>query len=162
VPTLPPPINEYIPSTSSEEGPGSVIEIPILPPKEYLPPVLQELPDRFSNYVSNATPIIRESFISNFAKVLTILVLLVLLALPLLKLLLLSIWYRYYLTAQLFREFLWLIGWRSEKYPQGIVVLRENQVHIPFALVLISGKSETGKNFNRTLIKCCWVFPIHH
>lgn len=158
--TIPvPPIIDDLPFTPIPDDDSS-ITIPILPPIEYLPPPLRDLPVRFEKFVTSVATEIREDAITTLMKLLNFVLLLLLLALPLLKLGLLSYWYRYYLSGQLFKQFLWLIGWWHEQKPQGIVVNRSDQTAVDYSLVLVSGKSSDYKNSTSSFITNQYgIFP---
>lgn len=149
VPTIPGIIKPPAVEPPPVEVEPPVIEIPILPPEEYIPAPVRK---KVVYFVRNSLVTVKEDVITGSARLLHIVLLLVLLALPLGKLATLQIMYRHYSSGQLFKEFLWLIGWWHKKNPQGIVVERESQLPVPHALVLISGKDAQKRNISATLI----------
>lgn len=142
LPPLPPPLPPEIP----------IIEIPVLPPAEYVPPIIRDVPRKAVFYLRSAAATVSTQYTSWLEVLLQLLVPVLLLALPLLKLTLLTNLYRYYLSRHFIRQLLWLIGWWEQKKPQGIVLIRQNHTAVAHALVLFSGKTSSDERLNRTLI----------
>lgn len=147
--TIPvPPILAPIISSS----PPPLIEVPVLPPTEYIPPVVKTVPRKVVYFVRNASATFHENATSILEKLAAAAAFLFLLPLPLVKFGILNLKYRNYLSRQLLKEFYWLIGPTPKQNPQGIVLSRDTMTPVPYALVLISGTIQTGEHITRTLI----------
>lgn len=154
-PTVTIPVPSSIPLLPSHPS-IPAITIPILPPIEYIPPIIKEpvkkIPKRVVYFVRNIEASVKESTITWLEKLLTVVALLLLVPLPLTKLSILNFKHRHYLSRQLVKEFFWLVGPTPKKHPQGIVVNRNTMAAIPYALVLFSGTTSTGEHVSNTRI----------
>ena len=126
--------------TAAPAGPP-IIQIPILPPLEYLPPTIRQVPKQIVYYVRNYSSTVSTQVVSLIEKLWMISVLLALLTLPITKLLTLMATYRPHLSADLMKQLLWFIGWWQEQPPAGIVLDKKSQTPVSQSLVIISGQT---------------------
>lgn len=149
-----------IPLPSLPTEPGSPIEtptqpqivIPLLPLPELLPPVIRTIPKQVVYYVRSYESTARQVVVSFWENFWWISVLLLLIALPLLKLLLLATWWWPYLSVQLLKQLLWVIGWWKPQHLQGMTISRLDQESIGFSLVTVSGKTAAGLPYKQEVI----------
>lgn len=140
LPTFP---SEPVSPTEEPTTPPQLV-IPILPLPELLPPIIRDLPKQIVYYVRSYEATTRLVIVTFWEQFWKVIVIALLLALPLLKLLILVSWWWKYLSAHLFKQLLWVIGWWKSQRSQGMAISRLDQDSIGFSLVTVSGKTAAG------------------
>lgn len=153
------PLPSLIPSEVPTPVPTQLtIILPKVPPKELIPPKISKT---VVFYVKSTEATARKVSYFVYDNIWGAVILALLLTLPTLKITLLAYQHRHYLSWGLFSQILWVIGILDQKKPQGIIISQATGMGIGFSLVLISGKTLTGKPLKRTLLSNAdGIFPM--